>query len=178
MVDKGKIDTVEALQDKFNQTKAAVLIDFKGLNVQKINDLRKQLRGAAIEYMVVKNTLARIASRGTQFETITPLFRGPTSIAFSYQDALIPAKILSALTQKEPNLVIKGGILEGKALDPIEVKLLAELPPEEILLSQMLRSLKAPLANFVQILHALIVNLLGVLNALGEKKGQESRETT
>lgn len=173
LVDKNKVDIVEALQDKFNQAKAAVLIDFRGLDVRKINELRKQFRDATIEYRVVKNTLAGIASRGTQFETLTPLFRGPTSIAFSYQDVVIPAKIITALTKKEPNIVIKGGILGGKALDPEEVRLLAEIPPKEILLSQTLMSLKAPLTNFVQILHSIIGNFLGVLNALREKEAQE-----
>lgn len=174
MIEKSKEETVKALEDKFNQTKVAILLDFRGLNVQKITELRKQLRNATIEYRVVKNTLARMASRGTQFEVLAPMFWGPTSIAFSYQDVVIPAKIITALTKKEPNLVIKGGILEGRPLVPEEVKLLAELPPREMLLSQTLMSLRAPLAHFIQTLHASIGNFLIVLKALEQKKAQES----
>jgi large subunit ribosomal protein L10 len=176
VVQRAKIEKVEVLQDKFTRVKAAVLLDFRGIDVPKITEIRKQLRDSSLEYIVVKNTLARIASNGTQFEAITHLFQGPTSIAFSYQDALAPAKVISSLTKKESNLVIKGGIIEGKALDPGEVNALAEIPPREILLSQLLGSLKTPLAHLVQTLHGIIGNFLSVLKAIEEKKGPASKK--
>jgi len=171
VVQKAKIERVEALHDRFNRAKAAVLLDFRGIDVPKITEIRKQLRESSLEYMVVKNTLARIASTGTQFEALKELFQGPTSIAFSYQDEVAPAKVLSSLIKKEANLVIKGGIVEGRALDPEQVKQLAEIPPREVLLGQMLNSLKAPLVNLVHLFHSLLLNLILVLKAIEEKKG-------
>lgn len=175
MADKAKTEMVEELCDKFQRVKGLVLVDFRGLNVRKMTELRAQLREAGIEYQVVKNTLAKRAARGTKVEKAADLFAGPTSMAVSYQDELAPAKVLSSFIKKqgpkERILKIKGGVLDGTAIRPEEVEALANLPPRPVLLSHLLSQLQAPVANLVGVLQGVLRDFMCVLKAIEEKKG-------
>lgn len=175
MADKAKTEMVEELRDKFQQVRGMILVDFRGLNVRKMTELRAQLREAGIEYQVVKNTLAKRAVQGTRVEKAADLFAGPTSVAYSYQDELAPAKVLFSFIKKqgpkERLIQLKGGVLDGAAVRPDEVEAVANLPPKPVLLSHLLSQLQAPAANLVGVLQGVVRDFLYVLKALEEKKG-------
>lgn len=175
MADKAKTDMVEELRVKFQRVKGMILVDFRGLNVRKMTELRAQLREAGIEYLVVKNTLAKRAAQGTEVEKAADLFAGPTAVAYSYQDELAPAKVLTSFIKKqgpkERPIQIKGGVLDGAAVRPDEVAAVANLPAKPVLLSHLLSQLQAPAANLVGVLQGVLRDFLYVLKALEEKKG-------
>lgn len=175
LADKAKTEMVEELREKFQRVKGLVLVDFRGMNVRKMTELRAQLREAGIEYQVVKNTLAKLAAQGTTVEKAADLFAGPTSVAFSCQDELAPAKALSSFIKKqgpkERLLQIRGGVLDGTAVRPEEVAVLASLPAKPVLLSHLLSQLQAPAANLVGVLQGVLRNFVYALKAIEEKKG-------
>lgn len=166
--EKAKI--IEELHEKFSRVKGAVLSDFSGMNVKQMSILRKELRGQAIELRVVKNTLAKRAMAETPFKVLEDCFKGPMLVALSYQDVVAPAKILVDFAKKEPNIKLTAGYVEGKRVDTEGLKELANLPSREVLLSKMLSVAQGPTRNFVGTLNGVTVKLVGVLNAIQEKK--------
>ncbi len=175
MVDKAKIETVGELHEKFSRAVAAVLSDFRGMNVQEIDDLRGEHRQAVLEIRVVKNTLAKRAIQGTHFEKLAPYFEGPTSVTLSYEDPVVPAKVLSTYAKKQPKLQIKVACVEGQILDQAGLSTLADLPPREILLAHLLSVMQAPVSGFVGVLQGITRKFLGTLQAIeAQKKSQES----
>lgn len=165
-----KEQVVAELAEKLASAKAAFLADYRGLNVEQVNKLRSELRGAGVEYRVVKNTLLRLASKGTGAECLDPYLEGPTAIAIAGQDPVAPAKILSEFAKTNAKFELKGGALEGKALSVEDIKALADLPSREQLLAMMLGSLNAPVSNFVGVLAAIPRSLVQVLAAIQDKK--------
>ena len=121
--------SVNELHDKFARAVSAVLADFRGLTVQELTDLRQQLREASLELAVVKNTLARRAVQETTCEKLSPYLKGPTSIAFSYRDAIAPAKVLSVYIKKQPKLTMRAGLFEGQVVPAEKIAEIADLPP-------------------------------------------------
>ena len=174
LVDEKKVAIIDELHDKFLRSKVGILSDYRGLNVQQITDLRNKLRDVSVEFKVIKNTLARRASKDTQFESIIDRFVGPTSIVISYDDIAAPAKVLIPFAKREPKLKITAGIIEGKAVSPEEIVTLAELPSREELLSRVLCGFQAPLTNLVGVLQGILRKFLYTLKALEEKKGGSS----
>lgn len=171
MVNQAKIDTIEKMREGFNRAKVVIIADFRGLNVQKMTELRKQFREVAVDYCVVKNTLARRAAQGTRFEKLVELLKGPTSLALCEQNEVAPAKVLSTFTKKEKVLRVKGGVLGGQVLEASDVEILAELPPKEVLLGQLVSGFQAPLNQFAGVLQGVLRDFLWVLKAIEEKKG-------
>lgn len=170
-----KAGTVAALHAKFGVMKGAVVSDYRGLNVQEMSRLRRQLREVDVELHVVKNTLARRAAAATDFEQIAESFVGPTSIAFTEGDAVAMAKVLTEYAKREPKLEIRAGLAEGQALTPERVAALAELPPREVLLAQALGSLKSPMSGLVGVLQGVARQLVYVIAAIQrEREGQSS----
>lgn len=165
-----KEQLVAELAEKLASAKAAFLADYRGLNVEQLNKLRSELRGAGVEYRVVKNTLLRLAAQGTGAAALDPFLEGPTAIAIAGQDPVAPAKILSDFAKANAKFELKGGALEGKALSVEDVKALAELPSREQLLAMMLGSLNAPASNFVGVLAAIPRSLVQVLAAIQDQK--------
>ncbi len=165
-----KEQVVAELAQKLAASKATFLADYRGLNVEQLNKLRRELHGAGVEYRVVKNTLLRLAAKGTDAECIEPHLAGPTAIAIAGQDPVAPAKILSDFAKANAKFELKGGSLEGKVLSPAEIQALAELPSREELLAKMLGSLNAPITNFVGVLAAVPRSLVQVLAAVQDKK--------
>ena len=169
MVNQAKIDTVEQLRKEFQRAKVGILADFRSLDVQKMTQLRNQFREVEVSYRVVKNTLARLAAQGTKFEKLIDLLAGPNSIALSEQSEVAAAKVLKAFAKKEKALQIKGGVLGGQVLGPSEVEILADLPPKEVLLSQLMSDLQAPLTQLAGVLQGMLRDFLYILRAIEDK---------
>ena len=167
-----KVESVTELHDKFARAVSAVLTDFRGLTVQELTDLRQQLRQASLELAVVKNTLARLAVRETPFEQLSPYLKGPTSITFSYQDTVAPAKILSAYVKRQPKLAVRAGLFEGEVVPAEKIAEIADLPPRDILLAQALAAMQGPLTGLVWTLQGVLSTLIGTLQAIHDRKAQ------
>ena len=145
----------QALQDLsavFQSADTAIVVDYKGLNVPKVTDLRRQLRAARAQYRVVKNTLARRASHGTRLASLEAHFEGTTAIAYTSDDAVALAKALTTFMKGAPTLSIKAAVVQGRAIKPAEVTELASLPGKPELYSKLLFVLQAPMQQLVSVL--------------------------
>lgn len=143
-----KKQIVEEITEKFKNSVSTVVVDYRGLNVAEITELRKQLREAGVEFKVYKNTLTRRAAEAAELAEINDVLTGPNAIAFSNDDVVAPAKILNNFAKENEALEIKAGVIEGKVVSLEEIKALAELPSREGLLSMLLSVLQAPIRNF------------------------------
>ena len=139
---------VEEIAEKFKAAASVVVVDYRGLTVSQVTELRKQLREAGVEFKVYKNTLTRRAAETAGVEAINEFLTGPNAIAFSNEDVVAPAKIINEFAKKNEALEIKAGIIEGTIASVEDVKALAELPSREGLLSMLLSVLQAPVRNF------------------------------
>ena len=165
-----KVAVVDEVRAKLEASDAAVLTEYRGLNVSATADLRRALRDAGGEYKVYKNTLVRIAARDLGLE-IDDLLTGPTAIAFVTGDAVNVAKALSDFAKTNPALVVKGGLLGDQVIDDKAVKALADLEPREVLLAKFAGLLAAPLQNMANLLEALPRNFAYGLKALIDQGG-------
>ena len=143
-----KIEAVEEISIKLKESKSTIITDYRGLSVAQVTELRKLLREKGVEYKVYKNTLAQRAAAELNLSAIDQFLIGPTAIAFSKNDLVAPAKILSDFAKKNDKLQIKGGLVEGRVIDVEGVKQLASLPSREGLLSMLLSVIQAPIRNF------------------------------
>ncbi|WP_102349390.1 50S ribosomal protein L10 [Bacillus sp. Marseille-P3661] len=149
-----KKQLVSEIADKFRESKSAVFVDYRGLDVSEVTELRKQLRDAGVDFKVYKNTMMRRAADETNFSALNEQLVGPTAVAFSFEDVVAPAKIINDFAKKHEDLEIKAGIIEGNIATVEEVKALAELPSREGLLSMLLSVLQAPIRNFALVTKA------------------------
>ncbi|KQY85768.1 50S ribosomal protein L10 [Paenibacillus sp. Root52] len=145
---QAKQESVDVVTAKLRESATTVVVDYRGLNVAQVTELRKQLREAGIEFSVLKNTLLRRATAAAELTELDSVLTGPTAIAFSGEDAVAPAKILNDFAKKNDALKLKGAVVEGRVIGEEEVKALAELPSREGLLSMLLSVLQAPVRNF------------------------------
>lgn len=143
-----KQEAVKVVAGKLSSSPSTIVADYRGLNVAQVTELRKQLREAGIEFQVLKNSIVRRATEGTEYSDLNDILTGPTAVAFSGEDAIAPAKILYNFAKENDALQIKGGLVEGKVIDEAQVKALAQLPSREGLLSMLLSVLQAPVRNF------------------------------
>ncbi|HOQ67719.1 MAG TPA: 50S ribosomal protein L10 [Candidatus Atribacteria bacterium] len=173
-VDKEKI--WQEVYEKLQKSQAVFVINYQGIKVESMNELRRSLKNAQGEVKVVKNTLARIALDKAGISYDDELLKGQNAFAFSYLDAVQIAKLLADAGKKLPQLEIKGGWLNGSPLRPEEVKRLAELPSREQLIAQVVWGMKAPIAGLVGVLQGLLRNLVGVLQAIEEKKNAQKED--
>ncbi len=139
---------VQEIAAKFQAAASVVVVDYRGLSVAQVTELRKQLREAGVEFKVYKNTLTRRAAETAGVEAINEFLTGPNAVAFSNEDVVAPAKIINEFAKKNEALEIKAGIIEGTIASVEDVKALAELPSREGLLSMLLSVLQAPVRNF------------------------------
>ena len=167
-----KVESVAELHEKLAHAVSAVLADFRGLTVQEITDLRRQLREASLELAVVKNTLACLAVQETPFERLSPFLKGPTSITLSYRDTVAPAKVLSAYAKKQPKLAVRAGLFEGEIVPAEKIAEIADLPPRDVILAQALAAMQGPLAGLVWTLQGVLSTFIGTLQAIHDKKAQ------
>jgi large subunit ribosomal protein L10 len=167
---EGKQKITEDLHERFARSAIIVVTDYKGLDVASINDLRRKLREANIEYQVVKNTLLVRAAEDTEVALIKDHFKGPSAVAISYDDPVAPAKVLTQFAKDNKKLEIKVGVLNGKVLDVEAIKALATLPSREVMLAQFLSVLNAVPTSFVRVLAEIPRSLLNVLSAIKDQK--------
>jgi large subunit ribosomal protein L10 len=167
---EAKQQITEDLHDRFARSAIIVVTDYNGLDVSSINDLRRKLREAGIEYQVVKNTLLVRAAEDTEAALIKDYFKGPSAVAISYEDPVAPAKVLTQFAKDNNKLEIKVGVLNGKVLDAQAIKALATLPSREVLLAQLLATLNAVPTSFVRVLAEVPRSLLNVLTAIKDQK--------
>ncbi len=166
MARQNKIDAVEKIGEIISQSTIAVATDYRGLSAAEISGLRRRLREAGVEFRVVKNTLARLAADKAGREDFKSLLDGPTAIAFTQGDVVIPAKTLSEYVRTARlSLRIKGAMLEERILDTAQVQELATLPGREVLLSMILGTMQMPLASLAGVLTAQLRKLPYVLQA-------------
>jgi large subunit ribosomal protein L10 len=170
-----KIKKVEELNGIFMRAKSAILANYQGIEAPELAQLRSHMRSRAIDFRVIKNTLARQAAKNTPFELLDKEFSGPISLVVSFDDAVAPAKALAEFSKsgatKNPKVIC--GVVEGKKISPEQVQVLAELPAKEVLISQLLATMNGPTTNFVGALSGVLRKLVGTLDAIKEKKASE-----
>jgi large subunit ribosomal protein L10 len=166
-----KAAAVAELTDKFRSSSAAMLTEYRGLTVAQLKQLRRSL-GENAQYAVVKNTLTKIAANEAGINALDDLFNGPTAVAFVTGDPVESAKGLRDFAKENPALVIKGGVLDGKALSADEVKKLADLESREVLLAKLAGGLKASMAKAAATFQAPLSEFVRTVDALREKVEQ------
>jgi large subunit ribosomal protein L10 len=165
---QAKIGSVTALKERLGTAKTAVLTEYRGLTVRQLSELRKQLKATAAEYTVVKNRLARLAVKDSALDPLARHLTGPTGLVLTKQDPVSVAKALQAFVRANPALTIKVGLIEGKLLEPPEIRALADLPSKEALRAQLVGALQGPMSQLVSLLTAPQRELVHVLEARGK----------
>ncbi|MFB5330328.1 50S ribosomal protein L10 [Enterococcus faecalis] len=138
---------VQAAAEKFESAASVVIVDYRGLTVEEVTNLRKQLRDAGVEMKVIKNSILSRAAKKVGLDGLDEIFTGPTAVAFSNDDVVAPAKIIDEFAKDAKALEIKGGVIEGKVSSVEQITALAKLPNREGLLSMLLSVLQAPVRN-------------------------------
>ncbi|ALX49405.1 50S ribosomal protein L10 [Lentibacillus amyloliquefaciens] len=139
---------VQDIADKFRNSQSTLLVDYRGLDVAEVSELRKQLREANVEFKVYKNTMTRRAVEAVELSDLSETLVGPTAVAFSNDDVIAPAKILNNFAKEHEALEIKGGVIEGEIASLEQIKELADLPNYDGMVSMLLSVLQAPVRNF------------------------------
>lgn len=167
-----KAQELSTLEQAFQGSDVAILLDYRGLNVPQATEFRRQIRATGAQYVVVKNTLAKRAIKGTSFESLMPYFRGSTGVAVSGGDPVLLAKTVTAFLKTAETIKVKAAFVQGQTLQPAGVSELATLPGKPELYAQLLSVLQAPMVQIVSVLSATPRNLLSVLSASERKRSE------
>lgn len=165
-----KETTVQEIADILSQAKSVFVTDFKGLNVKQISEFRRKCRDASVEYRVVKNTLARLATEKLGFSEMTEHFKGPSAIAYTYDDPSAPARVIKEFTKDLDKPEIKTSIFEGTFYGPEKIAIIASLPSKDQLLAKVVGGLNAPIHGLVGNLNGLLQKLVLALDAVRSSK--------
>lgn len=161
-----KEENIKRIEEFLSGCKIAIVTDYRGMSVTEMSQLRSRLRNAKSEYHVIKNTLASIAADRAGREELKTLLRDPSAVAFGYGDITEPAKILvNYIRSSKTPLSIKGGLLDRRVLSSEELTTLSSLPTTEILISQVIQQMQAPISSLLAILNANLRGFIGVLQA-------------
>lgn len=158
------------IADRLGRAASVVMVDYRGLNVSQMTELRKRLRDVGVEFKVAKNTLALRAASQESIDGLEEYLVGPVALAFGYDDPVAPAKVLSGFIKESRKGTIKGGVLEGQVLNAEAIQQLSDLPPREVLLAQVVGGIASPLTGLVTVLSGTMRNLVYVLDAIREQK--------
>src|SRR5690242_13460161 len=165
-----KAAVISEFSEGIGQATNAFLIDFKGITVPQVTELRKQVREAKSGYVVVKNTLALIALKDSPIVQMREQFNGPTAIAFNASDAVVLAKALTKFAKDVPAVQFKGALLNGQVVPADQIQAIANLPSREELVSKLLYVLQSPIRGLAVVLQANIRNLAVVIDQIGKQK--------
>lgn len=146
---------VVEINDKFSKAKSAVVLDYRGLDVSQVTELRKQFRENGIDYKVYKNRLVKLAIKGTEFESLEGELTGPNGIAFSYEDEVLAAKIAKDFSKKNKELELRSGVVDGVFYDQEKITELADIPSKDILLAKFMGSIQSPISKFAYLIKAI-----------------------
>ena len=152
---EAKKGVVADIRQKFEKAQSAVLVDYRGLNVAEDTELRNQLRKAGVEYAVLKNTMINLAVKDMGIDDIKAHLEGPTAVAFGYEDAVAPAKVLSEFIKKSKKMSIKCGVCDGAFIDEAGVQALANTPSREVLIARIMGSMMSSVSKFVYAVEAI-----------------------
>lgn len=148
---KQKQIIIDEIKDKFERAESAVVIDYIGITVAQADAMRKKLREADVDYTVYKNTLVKRAIAGTKYEALSEVLEGPSGLAFSYNDATAPARILNESIKEFKKMEFKGGVVEGEVYSKEDIQAIASIPSREVLISKFMGSIQSPIANFARV---------------------------
>ena len=146
---------VAEIKEKLVNAKSVVLIDYRGLTVAEVTELRNQCRKAGVEYAVLKNTMVNLAAKEVGIEGLEAFLKGPTAVAFGMEDAVAPAKVLTEFIKKTKKTEVKCGLLDGQILDAAGVEALAAIPSREVLIAKIMGSMMSAVSKFVYVVEAI-----------------------
>lgn len=164
-----KEDKIQMIKDKIEKAQVAIVTEYRGLSVEEITNLRRGLQKVGGDYTVTKNTLAKIAVKGTSFEVLTETFKGPIALAFGFDDQVSPAKELAKFIKEAKKGEIIAAALDGKLLSADEAKALANLPSKEEIYAKMLGCINSPASGIANVTNSVITQLVRTLDAVKDK---------
>ncbi len=165
-----KNEKIEKIKESIAKAKLVIATDYRGLSVEEITELRRRLQKEGSDLTVIKNTLAKIAIKGTEFEPLGDMLKGPVALALGFEDQVAPAKILTKFAKESKKTEILGAVLDGNALNQDEVKKLAELPSKEEIYAKMLGCINAPASGIANATNGVLRGLVTAMDAIREQK--------
>ena len=165
-----KSEKIDAIKEKVEKAQVALITEYKGYSVEEITKLRRELQKHGGDYMVTKNALTKIAVKGTEFEPLTDLMKGPIAIAFGFEDQVSPAKVVSKFIKDTKKGEILGAVMEGNLLSADEAKALANLPSKEELYAKMLGSINSPATGITLAVNGVMAALTRAVAAVRDQK--------
>jgi large subunit ribosomal protein L10 len=170
-----KQEIIDQIKDQFQKSSSAICVDFRGVNVEKITQFRKQIKEASGNYQVVKNTLARRAIAETPFEELGQFLVGPTGIVFCQGEPMDPAKVVTNFTKETDGaLQVKGGMVDGTVFDAKGIEQVSKLPSRQEMLAQLVSSLQSPISGLVGTLQGVTREFVYTLQAIADQKSSEA----
>ena len=168
---QAKTAVVDEIKENLSNAQSVVIIDYRGLTVEEVTQLRNNMRAQGAVYKVLKNTMIKRAADELGIEGLDAMLEGPTAVAFGIEDAVAPAKVIVDFAKaNKDRITIKGGLLDNKVIGLNQIKYLAELPSKEVLIAKLLGTLNAPITNFVGVLAGVPRAFVCALNAIKEQK--------
>ena len=165
-----KSEKIDPIKAKIDKAQVAVITEYQGLTVEDITKLRREIQKTGGDYMVTKNTLAKIAVKGTEYEALAEKMTGPIALAFGFEDPVSPAKAVVKFIKESKKGAIVGAVLEGKLMTEAETRALADLPSKEELFAKMLGSINSPASGIVGSINAVMSQLTRAMAAVRDQK--------
>ncbi len=165
-----KAEKISQMKEKIEKAKVAIVTDYKGLSVEEITKLRREIQKEDGDYMVTKNTLAKIAIKGTEYEVLSDALTGPVAIAFGFDDQVAPAKALAKFIKESKKGEILAAAMDGKLLSAAEAKALATLPSKQEIYAKMLGCINSPASGIANSINAVMSSLTRAMAAVRDQK--------
>ena len=165
-----KTNKIESIKEKLKQAQVAIVTEYRGFSVEEITNLRRRLQKEDGDYTVTKNTLAKIAIKGTQYEILADALKGPIALAFGFKDQVSPAKIMASFIKESKKGEIIAAALDGKLLSADEAKALATLPSKEEIYAKMLGCINSPASGIANVTNGVLTSLVRAVDAVKNTK--------